>query len=184
MANNNSIFTDSDGQKKIDDYVKSFDSLRDSINNLSRPINSFSTSINNLNKNLAKYTDSLSKFNIQNQELVSLADKSENKIFDLSNSFATLGNIITLLKNTIKGWTAALTGGLAIITTFAPEIVKWVTALYKGKDALDTFIQNFKNFNDVMKSSNKEASSEITRLQILYKSATDVNNSYDDEAVS
>jgi hypothetical protein len=35
-----------------------------------------------------------------------------------------------------------------------------------------------------MKSSNKEASSEITRLQILYKSATDVNNSYNDRLLS
>jgi hypothetical protein len=31
---------------------------------------------------------------------------------------------------------------------------------------------NFKNLNEVMKASNKDAASEVTRLQILYKSAT------------
>lgn len=35
---------------------------------------------------------------------------------------------------------------------------------------------NFKNLNEVMKISNKDASSEATRLQVLYRSATDVNN--------
>ncbi|NOW97223.1 hypothetical protein FHW89_003904 [Mucilaginibacter sp. SG564] len=35
-----------------------------------------------------------------------------------------------------------------------------------------------------MKSSNGEASSQITRFQILYKSATDVNNSYNDRLLS
>ncbi|WP_172336612.1 hypothetical protein [Mucilaginibacter sp. SG564] len=53
-----------------------------------------------------------------------------------------------------------------------------------GKDALSAMVSNFKNLNDVMKSSNGEASSQITRFQILYKSATDVNNSYNDRLLS
>jgi hypothetical protein len=39
-------------------------------------------------------------------------------------------------------------------------------------------VTNFKNLNEVMKASNKDAASEVTRLQILYKSATDVNNAH------
>jgi uncharacterized phage infection (PIP) family protein YhgE len=70
MAFDNRISIDvtvsGDVQKQIDNYVKSFDSLRNSINGLSQPFNSFSNNINLLDRNLSKYTESLSKLNDQN----------------------------------------------------------------------------------------------------------------------
>ena len=185
MADENKISIDvSDSKKQIDQYANSFDSLRNSINSLSQPFNTFSNSVNTLDKSLSKYTDSLNKLNAQNQELASSGDKVDNKISNLSTSFAAWATVIEVVRTATLAWTTALTGGLAILTTFAPEIIKWVSALFKGKDALNASIQNFKNFNDVMKASSNEASSQITRFQILYKSATDVNNSYNDRLLS
>jgi hypothetical protein len=38
--------------------------------------------------------------------------------------------------------------------------------------------QNFKNLNEVMKAANKDAAEQTTTLNILYKSATNVNNAH------
>lgn len=188
MAEENKISVEvnisSDGQNQINQYIKAFDSLRNSVVGLSQPFNSLSNGLNSLDKNLSKYADSLSKINAQNQELVSSGDKADNKISDLSTSFLTWTEVVKLLRAATLSWQTALTGGLAIITAFLPEIINFAKALFMGKDALSAMVSNFKNLNDVMKSSNGEASSQITRFQILYKSATDVNNSYNDRLLS
>jgi hypothetical protein len=188
MADDNKISIDvnisGDGQKQIDTYVKSFDSLRNSINGLSQPFNSFSNNLNTLDKNLSKYTESLSKLNDQHNDVTSSSDKMYDKVTNASSSFVLWNEVVKVFSLTLKGWGIALSGGLGIITAFLPEIINFAKALFTGKDALNAMVLNFKNLNDVMKDSNKEASSEITRLQILYRSATDVNNSYGDRIKS
>ena len=141
MPDKNNISIDvqinTDGQQQINQVTQSFDNLRDSINGLSKPFNTFSNNINLLNNNLSKVTDSIGKLSSQNQEFSSVTDKSTNKVSDLATTFSTLGNIVYLVKEYIQGWTAALTGGLTILIAFAPEILKFITALFKGKDAID-----------------------------------------------
>ncbi|WP_143013851.1 hypothetical protein [Mucilaginibacter sp. OK268] len=133
---------------------------------------------------MSKYTESLTKLNTKNQEFISTGDKVDEKVSKASNSFASWLSVINLFVDVIKGWQVALTGGLSIVVAFLPEIINFAKALFMGKDATNAMALNFKNLNDVMKDSNKEASSEITRLQILYKSATDVNNGYSDRIKS
>jgi uncharacterized phage infection (PIP) family protein YhgE len=127
MTDDNKISIDvnitGDGQKQIDNYVKSFESLRNSITGLSQPFNSFSNNINALDRNLSKYTESLNKLNAQNNEFVSTGDKVDEKISKDSNSFGLWIGVLKALTNVIKRWSIALTGGLAIITAFLPEII-------------------------------------------------------------
>ncbi|GGH03686.1 hypothetical protein [Mucilaginibacter phyllosphaerae] len=82
------------------------------------------------------------------------------------------------MRTATLGWTAVLTGGLTLITTFLPEIINIAKAFFNGKDAVNAMVNNLRNLNEVMKVSNKDAASEVTRLQVLYKSATDVNNAH------
>ncbi|MDB5286986.1 MAG: smc 2 [Mucilaginibacter sp.] len=175
MANDNKISIDvtviGDGQQQIDKYVQSFDSLRNSINGLSRPFNSFSNNLSTLNKNLSKYTESLSKLNDQHNDAASGSDKMYDKVTNASSSFVLWNEVIKVMIGTLKGWGVALSGGLGIITAFLPEIINFATALFKGKDAISAMAANFKNLNEVMKASNKDAATEITRLQISYSSA-------------
>ncbi|MDB5030534.1 hypothetical protein [Mucilaginibacter sp.] len=186
MADENKISIDIsiDSQNQINQSIKAFDNLRNSINSLSQPFNSFSNNLNDLDKNLSKYTDSLTKLSTQNQEFVSTSGNAVTKVSELSTTFTAWDSILKFLNITIKGWTVALTGGLAIVTAFLPEIINFASALFKGKDAINAMASNFKNLNDVMKTSNTEAASQITRFQVLYKSATDVNNTYADRIKS
>ena len=184
MADENKISVNvnitGDGQKQIDNYVKSFDSLRSSIIDLSQPFNSFSNNLNNLDKNLSKYTESLTKLTTQSQEFISIGDKVDEKVSKASNSFGLWIGVLDALKIAIKGWQIALTGGLAIVIAFLPEIINFAKVLFTGKNALNAMVTNFKNLNEVMKASNKDVAAEVTHLQILYKSATDVTNAHDD----
>jgi hypothetical protein len=94
------------------------------------------------------------------------------KITNASSSFVLWNDVIRIFTKELKLWGVALSGGLGIITAFLPEIINFATALFKGKDAVNAMATNFKNLNEVMKASNKDAVTEVTRLQILYKSAT------------
>jgi uncharacterized protein YoxC len=184
MADNNKISIDvtvnSDAEKQIDNYVKSFDSLRNSINGLSQPFNSFSNSLNSLDKSLSKYAESLNQINTQNKDLIANSDSTTNKVSGISSSFLAWNEVIKILRTTTLSWTMALTGGLTIITTFLPEIINFVKTMFSGKVAVNEMITNFKSLNEVMKASNKDVAAEVTRLQILYKSATDVTNAQED----
>ncbi|MBB3967731.1 hypothetical protein [Mucilaginibacter phyllosphaerae] len=102
----------------------------------------------------------------------------------MSTTFSTGLGVIKIFTNEVKALYVGLTGGLSVIIAFLPEIINFAKALFNGKDAVNAMALNFKNLNDVMKDSNKEASSEITRLQFLYRSATDINNSYGDRIKS
>ncbi|SDE89309.1 hypothetical protein SAMN05216464_110213 [Mucilaginibacter pineti] len=188
MADDNKISIDvtvsGNGQKQIDTYTKAFDSLRKSVNGLSQPFNSFSNNLNTLDRNLSKYTESLSKLNDQHKEVASDSDKMYDNVTNASSSFVLWNEVVILFTNTMRTWGVALSGGLGIITAFLPEIINFATALFKGNDALVAVTKNFKNLNDIMRSSNKDVASESTRLKILYKSATDLNNATADRLLS
>ena len=71
--------------------------------------------------------------------------------------------------------------GIGTVVAFAAgPILEYVTALFKGKDALNQAVQNLKAYNEVQKASSQEYGKQIAPLQILYKAATDVNNSMAD----
>jgi hypothetical protein len=173
-----SINVNIDDQNSISKYINAFSNLRTAVNNLSQPLNSFSKDVNSLNGNLLKYNESLSKLSEQHENLRSTGEKPHEKVSEMTTSFAAGIGILDVFRIALKGLTVGLTAGLSVVIAFLPEIINFAKALFTGKDALDAMVTNFKNLNEVMKISNKDASSEATRLQILYRSATDVNNAH------
>jgi len=111
------------GQQQIAEYKTAFDNLKTSINNLNKPLSSLSDDINTLGKNISQISAS--------------GDAAKNKLADLSSNLSNWGSVVKLVTDVAHGWTAALTGGLAVITVFGPEILKWGAALLKGKEATD-----------------------------------------------
>jgi hypothetical protein len=167
QKNSINITVNGDAQKQIDKYTKSFEDLRNSLNNLSQPFNSVNSTLNNLDKNLSKYTASLNELNNQNKELSSSSEKADNKISDLSSSFTTWAGVIEIIIKATKTWTVALTGGLAIVTTFLPEIINFAKALFKGKDAIDQAKLSLDSLNKGLGSSEfSNANKQFTELRI------------------
>src|ERR1700761_149610 len=180
-GNNKDISIDveisADGQQKLDQYKTAFDGLRASISNLSDPINK-------LNGDISKLTESVNQFNSGNESVGDSISKVKSIYEGLSGILKGLKIAFDSVKGGALSFEAALTGGLSIVIAFLPEIIKFTKELFTGKEAVSAMAINFKNLNDVMKESNKEAASQIIRLDLLYKSATNVNNSYADRLKS
>jgi len=181
MADNNKISIDVEinatGQQQLNQYSKAFDNLRNSITNLSNPIAA-------LDKDVSNLTDTVNKLNAQNDSVVGSITQIKNASDTASTIIDGFSAAIKFLRTGVLTLTEALTGGLTILIAFAPEIINLVTSFLKGKDAVNAMAKNLKNLNDVMKASNTDAASQITNLNLLYKSATDVNNSYADRLKS
>jgi len=169
MADDNkiSINVSIDDQNNVNKYINSFNALRSAVNSLSQPLNSFSTNINSLNNNLSKYTESLNDLNKKNQDLINTGNKADNKVSDLSSSFTTWATVIKLVTETLKGWEIALTGGLAVVAVFLPEIINFAKALFKGKEAIDQAKTSLELLNKGLSSGDySKAIENVTNLTI------------------
>jgi hypothetical protein len=179
MANNNNenvsinVEINAGGQQQLNQYKNAFDGLRTSIANLSTPINKLGNDISKLN-------DSINQAKIQNDSIVDSTIKVGNAFEALQTIYRSVGNVVKLLKIGSSELTAAMTGGLSIIIAFLPEIIELTKSFFKGNESISTMAQNFKNLNEVMKSANKDAAEQTTKLDVLYKSATNANNAQAD----
>lgn len=62
-----------------------------------------------------------------------------------------------------------------IISLAFDQVTNFVSAIFKGGDALNTYAANLQNVNDVMAEGNKQAGSQLINLKLLYTVATDAN---------
>jgi chromosome segregation ATPase len=177
MADKNKISLDveinASGQQQIGQLNKAFDNLRTSITNLSNPIIK-------LDDDVSKLTSSIDQLSKQNSSIGDSVIKV-NAIYNaLSDTYKGLKEAIAMAKLGVISFEAALTGGLSIVIAFLPEIIELTKSFFKGSESITTMAQNFKTLNEVMKTANKDAAEQTTKLDVLYKSATNANNAYAD----
>lgn len=156
-----------DGQQQISQYKAAFDSLRVSISNLANPLNGLSNNISALDKDLSKLTGSIDKLNKQNQEGAPAFKKVKEGIEDLSFAYKTLESVISFVRTGVLSLGEALTGGLAVLAVFGPEILKFVTSLFKGKDAVDKAKLSVTELNGALESADySNAVKQMNELKI------------------
>lgn len=164
----------SDGQRQLDLYTKAFVNFRNAIADMSKPLNT-------LNSDLPKLTDAIDKLNTQNLKLADSGDKVANKIPDMISAFLNWKDVLDLIK---KGselaegaftlFEGALTGGLAILAVYGPEIINWAMALFKGKEAIDDATLSLNNLNKGLASTDySHAIENVDMLRIKVKLARD-----------
>jgi len=171
MSDNNKFSVDknsiADSQQQINNYTQSFNTLRKAVDGLSQPFNSLSNDLNSLDRNLSKYADSLAKVNAQHQTFISTGDQVNEKASKASETFSSWIGVLNIFTNAIKGWQVALTGGLAIVVAFLPEIVNFATALFKGKDAIDQAKISLSELNKGLSSTDySKAIQNVDELRI------------------
>ncbi len=176
------VEVNTDGQQQINQYKTAFDSFRNSISSLSNPLAGLSNSISTLDKDISKLTTSVDKLNTQNQYLNSGGNKVKGVVTDLITSFTTWNGIIEILEISVDGLEAALTGGLAILTTFLPQIISWVGELFKGNATLTALNKTLKDNKIVMDAVNQaklqgtqNAQQELVHLKLLYNAIQNHN---------
>ena len=86
------------------------------------------------------------------------------------------------IARSIISWQTLLVAGITVLTLYGKEITGWVGSLFKGKKAVDAAKVATEQFHATMAEGSIAAQSEITKLNLLYKAATDLSKPYRERA--
>lgn len=142
-------------------------------------------------------------FSIQQvaRELPSLAISPQTFFLAISNNLPTLADQLALTRQRVKelkaegqsftpvwkqviksiiSWQTLLVAGITVLTLYGKEITEWVGSLFKGKQAFDAAKQAAEQFHATMTEGAISAQAEITKLDLLYRAATNVAKPYNE----
>lgn len=142
-------------------------------------------------------------FSIQQvaRELPSLAISPQTFFLAISNNLPILADQLALTRQRVKelkaegqsftpvwkqviksiiSWQTLLVAGITVLTLYGKEITEWVGSLFKGKQAFDAEKQAAEQFHATMTEGAISAQAEITKLDLLYRAATNVAKPYNE----
>lgn len=142
-------------------------------------------------------------FSIQQvaRELPSLAISPQTFFLAISNNLPILADQLALIRQRVKelkaegqsftpvwkqviksiiSWQTLLVAGITVLTLYGKEITEWVGSLFKGKQAFDAAKQAAEQFHATMTEGAISAQAEITKLDLLYRAATNVAKPYNE----
>lgn len=142
-------------------------------------------------------------FSIQQvaRELPSLAISPQTFFLAISNNLPILADQLALTRQRVKelkaegqsftpvwkqviksiiSWQTLLVAGITVLTLYGKEITEWVGSLFKGKQAFDAAKQAAEQFHATMTEGAISAQAEITKLDLLYRAATNVTKPYNE----
>lgn len=142
-------------------------------------------------------------FSIQQvaRELPALAISPQTFFLAISNNLPILADQFALTRQRVKelkaegqsftpvwkqviksiiSWQTLLVAGITVLTLYGKEITEWVGSLFKGKQAFDAAKQAAEQFHATMTEGAISAQAEITKLDLLYRAATDVAKPYNE----
>lgn len=181
--------------------------LLKNIQTLDTKIKELDASIGNHQRNVGNYASSWNglSFSIQQvaRELPSLAVSPQTFFLAISNNLPILADQLALTKQRVQelknagqsftpvwkqvlssiiSWQTALVAGITVLTLYGKEIAEWVGSLFKGEKAVDAARVATEQFHATMAEGSIAAQSEITKLNLLYKAATDLSKPYRERA--
>ena len=142
-------------------------------------------------------------FSIQQvaRELPALAISPQTFFLAISNNLPILADQLALTRQRVKelkaegqsftpvwkqviksiiSWQTLLVAGITVLTLYGKEITEWVGSLFKGKQAFDAAKQAAEQFHATMTEGAISAQAEITKLDLLYRAATNVTKPYNE----
>lgn len=142
-------------------------------------------------------------FSIQQvaRELPALATSPQTFFLAISNNLPILADQLALTRQRVKelkaegqsftpvwkqviksiiSWQTLLVAGITVLTLYGKEITEWVGSLFKGKQAFDAAKQAAEQFHATMTEGAISAQAEITKLDLLYRAATNVAKPYNE----
>jgi hypothetical protein len=142
-------------------------------------------------------------FSIQQvaRELPSLAISPQTFFLAISNNLPILADQLALTRQRVKelkaegqsftpvwkqviksiiSWQTLLVAVITVLTLYGKEITEWVGSLFKGEQAFDAAKQAAEQFHATMTEGAISAQAEITKLDLLYRAATNVAKPYNE----
>lgn len=84
------------------------------------------------------------------------------------------------IASSVMSWQTLLVTGIMLLVTYGDEIGAWVKNLFKGSQALDASAIAAERFHATMVDGARNAQSEVVKLNLLYRAATDNTRSMDE----
>lgn len=161
-------------QRNVGNYASRWNGLGFSIQQVVRELPSISYGLNTF-------------FAAISNNLPILADEVRDAIAEYKAA-VTEGKAATpVWKQVVKSifsWQTALVGGITLLTLYGNEIADWVEELFKGKKQIDAAAIAQEHFHNAISKGTTDAQREITKLDLLYKAATDTSKAYDERRIA
>lgn len=159
-------------QRNVGNYASSWNGLSFSIQQVAREIPSFTYGIQTgfmaISNNMPILFDEIIR-----------ARKAVEALKKAGESYVPVWRQIA---RSIISWQTLLVAGITVLTLYGKEIAEWVGSLFKGEKAVDAARVAAEQFHATMAEGSIAAQSEITKLNLLYKAATDLSKPYQERA--
>ena len=159
-------------QRNVCNYASSWNGLSFSIQQVAREIPSFTYGIQTgfmaISNNMPILFDEIIR-----------ARKAVEALKKAGESYVPVWRQIA---RSIISWQTLLVAGITVLTLYGKEITGWVGSLFKGEKAVDAARVATEQFHATMAEGSIAAQSEITKLNLLYKAATDLSKPYRERA--
>ena len=161
-------------QRNVGNYASHWDGLGFSIQQVARELPSISYGLNTF-------------FVAISNNLPILADDIQRAIAKYKAAVAEGKAATPVWKQIVKSifsWQTALVGGITLLTLYGNEIADWVEELFKGKKQIDAAAIAQEHLHNAISKGTTDAQREITKLDLLYKAATDTSKAYDERRIA
>jgi len=149
-------------QRNVGNYKKGFNEMSNAVNQLTREAPAFAWNIQTgfmaISNNIPILVDAFNIAKIKNQELTA----SGQKATPVWKQFAS----------SLFSWHTILSVGITLLTVYGAELVDWTRKMINGGKIVESLAEKQKILNDTRKEGNKNAASEISKLETLYRVAT------------
>ena len=108
--------------------------------------------------------------------------RAKKSVDELKKARQTFTPVWKQIASSIFSWQTLLVAGVTVLTLYGKEITNWVASLFKGKTTIDASAAALERFNSAMAQGSVSAQSELTKLNLLYRAATDLSRPYEERA--
>lgn len=106
--------------------------------------------------------------------------RAKKSVDELKKAGQTFTPVWKQIASSIFSWQTLLVAGVTVLTLYGKEITTWVASLFKGKTTIDAATAALEQFNSAMAQGSVSAQSELTKLNLLYRAATDLSKPYEE----
>ena len=108
--------------------------------------------------------------------------RAKKSVDELKKAGQTFTPVWKQIASSIFSWQTLLVVGVTVLTLYGKEITNWVASLFKRKTTIDASAAALERFNSAMAQGSVSAQSELTKLNLLYRAATDLSKPYEERA--
>lgn len=158
-------------QRNVGNYASAWNGLGNSVQQVARELPSLAVSANTfflaISNNLPILVDEIAK---ARKEYANF--KAELKAGN--KDVKAVAPVWQQLTRSILSWQTALVVGLTLLSVYGKDVIKWIGSLGKAEEAIKNLYTAQRDLYNVTSTGIEQSSKEITKLNSLYKIATDV----------